>query len=194
MRRAVPVSRPDGAPVTAFLVALAVLAAGGVAGVAGIVAGGRRRYARANQIVPGTPTHAPAAWAGAHSEEARLHRRLRDAVAGLRADPALADPARADVALLDARVALERHALAVDDRLVAVAALPEPAGGEPLATVAAAVGAVESAVAALVTAHPAPDGRAELDRAMAEVDERLALLAAARAELGEGPPPRPSTG
>lgn len=141
-----------------------------VAGAVTVVRTGKRRYAEANEVVPGAATRAPAEWAGAHTPEARLHRRLRDAVQALRANPALDDAWS-----LDVRVSLEQRALAVDERLIAVAALPERLRVAPLADVAAAVDAVEDAVAALV-AGPEPAGRTGLDRAMADVEERVAKL------------------
>ena len=135
-----------------------------------VVRSQKDRYAKANEVVPGTATRAPAEWAGAHTAEARLHRRLRDAVAALRANPAMEDAYR-----MDARVSLEQHALAVDERLVAVAALPEGVRGDPLEAVSAAVDAVEAAVASLV-AGPVPEARTGLDQAMAEVESRVASL------------------
>ena len=153
--------------VIVFLV-LVVLAA--VVAATVVVRSGKRNYAKANEVVPGTATQAPAEWAGAHSPEARLHRRLRDAVEALRANPAMEDAWR-----MDARVSLEQHALTVDERLVAVAALPERVRVEPMASVAAAVEAVEAAAASLV-AGPGPEARSGLDRAMAEVDQWVAKL------------------
>lgn len=152
---------------TLLVLVLVLVAAVGVAG-AMVVRAQTRSFAAANELVPGTPTRAPAAWAGAHTPEARLHRRLRDAVAGLRANPALED-----AWALDARVALEQHALAVDERLIAVSALPERLRAEPLVEVASAVEAVEAAVASYITGPAQRDG---LDRAMAEVAERVASL------------------
>lgn len=128
----------------------------------------KRKFAEANVIVPGATTKAPAEWAGAHTPEARLHRRLRDAVAAVRANPAMEDAFR-----MDARVSLEQQALAVDERLIAVAALPEGVRTEPLASVATAVDAVEAAVAALVSG---PAAEASLDQAMTEVAARVAQL------------------
>jgi hypothetical protein len=158
--------------VTALLVVLVVVVVAMVAGAAVVVSSARRGYAAANQVVPGTATRAPSAWAGAHTPEALLHRRLRDAVAALRANPALED-----AWALESRVSLEQHALAVDERLVAVAALAETVRAEPLRTVADAVDAVEVAVASLATAGPGlerPDG---LDQAMTQVELRVAELA-----------------
>jgi len=153
--------------VVIVVVLLAVVVAAGVA----VMSSERKRYSAANEVVPGTATRAPAEWAGAHSPEARLHRRLRDAVAALRADPATED-----AWAMESRVSLEQHALAVDERLVAAAALPERVRAEPLAVLAAAVDAVEAAVASLRTGGPEVDRRSGLDRAMAEVQQRVAEL------------------
>jgi hypothetical protein len=158
--------------VSVLVVLLVVVVLAVVGGAAAVVSSGRRRFAAANEVVAGTPTPAPAAWAGAHSPEARLHRRLRDAVSALRANPGLED-----AWALESRVSLEQHALAVDERLVAVAALPEGVRAEPLGTVAAAVDAVEAAVASLATAGPGLDRHSGLDQAMAQVEARVAQLA-----------------
>ena len=152
---------------TALIVLLLVVASAVVAATV-VVRTNKRKFAEANVIVPGTETKAPAAWAGAHTPEARLHRRLRDAVAAVRASPAMEDAFR-----MDARVSLEQQALAVDERLIAVAALPEGVRAGPMASVAAAVDAVEAAVAALVAG---PEGTSSLDRAMVEVADRVAQL------------------
>jgi hypothetical protein len=128
----------------------------------------KRKFAEANVVVPGTGTTAPAEWAGAHTPEARLHRRLRDAVAAVRANPAMEDAFR-----MDARVSLEQRALEVDERLIAVAALPERVRAEPLASVSAAVDAVEAAVAELAAGT---ESRSQLDQAMAEVEQRVSRL------------------
>jgi hypothetical protein len=145
----------------------------------------RLKFTQANQVVPGVATRAPASWAGAHTPEARLHRRLRDAVASLRANASIGG-----VGLLEARVALEQQALAVDERLVVVASLPERTRPGQLAPVAEAVDAVEAAVASLLTAGPAldPARSADVERALADVRERVALLAEARTELDPGQP------
>ena len=150
------------------LVVLLVLVVSAVVAATVVVRTNKRKFAEANVIVPGTDTKAPAEWAGAHTPEARLHRRLRDAVTAVRANPAMED-----AFMMDARVSLEQQALAVDERLIAVAALPERVRSEPMASVAAAVDAVEAAVAALVAG---PQAKRTLDQAMVEVTERVALL------------------
>jgi hypothetical protein len=154
--------------VTTVVVVLVLLIASAAVAATVVVRTQRRKFAEANVVVPGTATKAPAEWAGAHTPEARLHRRLRDAVEAVRANPAMED-----AFMMDARVSLEQQALAVDERLIAVAALPERVRTEPLASVSAAVDAVEAAVAALVAG---PTERTGLDRAMAEVADRVTQL------------------
>lgn len=163
---------------------VALLALGAVVAVGVAVAAVARDRRRRNQVVPGTDTGAPASWAGAHTPEARLHRRLRDAVRAVRS---VADP---DGSLLAARVEVERAAVAVDEHLVALAALPEreTAGRMPVAR--AAVAAIESAAAAVADAGRggrvaiATAGPGRLP-AVAEATERVRLLEEAFAELDE---------
>lgn len=133
-------------------------------------------FSDANEIIPGVATNAPKAWAGAHSVEARLHRRLRDAMTALRANRSLDEPA-----LVEVREALEREALAVDDRLVAAAALPAKVRDEPLRQVGSAVEAIEGIVADIVLLRGPVGDRTE--QSIEQVRTRLALVAEARAEL-----------
>ena len=161
-----------------FLVGLIVVAVVAVVAVGLVWAlSGRARYRRDNEVVPGVATKAPGSWAGAHSPEAKLHRRLRDAVRGLHAS-ALPD----DVGLLEVRATLEQQALAVDERLVAVAALPQPVRAAPLAQVEAAVRAIEQASADL-TATLLEATTAGAGQLPAEVTQHLDAVAAARDEL-----------
>jgi hypothetical protein len=150
------------------VVVLLLLVASAVVAATVVVRTNKRKFTEANVIVPGTTTKAPAEWAGAHTPEARLHRRLRDAVVAVRANPAMED-----AFMMDARVSLEQQALAVDERLIAAAALPDGVRAEPMASVAAAVDAVEAAVAALVAG---PQAKSSLDQAMADVADRIAQL------------------
>ena len=159
---------------------LGVVAAVVVAATLAVARSVWKRYAASNVVVPGVDTAAPASWAGSHSAEARLHRRLRDAVASLAANPEIDR-----LGLLEARLALEHQAVSIDERLVAVAALPERVRPEPLAKLVAAVEAVEEAAGQLAATGPALDGRTALDEAMVRVEERVALLGAARAELDD---------
>lgn len=140
----------------------------------------RRKFRAANDVVPGVKSPAPSSWAGSHSPEARLHRRLRDAVAAVRA----AAPAGGDTAMTAPfRDSLEREALALDERLVAVAALPERVRGEPLEQLEGAVEALEDAAAVLTTSMGSgPQG---LPRTVADMSERLRLLGEARIEVDQ---------
>ncbi len=151
---------------TVVLVLVLFVAAAAVAATM-VVRSQKKSYARANEVVPGRATKAPAEWAGAHTPEARMHRRLRAAVEALRANPAMED-----AFMLDARVSLEEQAVSVDERLIATAALPEGVRAEPLARLAPAVDAVEAAVAALVSS---PE-RSGVEQAMADVAQRMAAL------------------
>lgn len=135
-------------------------------------------FSDANEVIPGVPTSAPKGWAGAHSVEARLHRRLRDSMTALRANAALDDPA-----LVDVREALQREAVAIDEQLVAAAALPPRVRDEPMRQITQAVESVEAAVAEVVLLRgPEHDSSRE---AIDQVRTRLALVEEARAELAD---------
>lgn len=135
-------------------------------------------FSDANEVVPGVPTRAPQSWAGGHNPEARLHRRLRDAMTSLREVTSNDQPTLADV-----RATLEREALAVDDVLVAVASLPKAQREGRLQKVTDAVEAIETAVAdVVVVTGPALD---DVHRSLDDVRTRLTLVAEARAELAD---------
>lgn len=110
---------------------------------------------RRAQLIPGMTTGVPDSWAGSHDPEPRLHRRIRDALAALRANPQL----EYDGILIDARVRLESAAAEFDARLVALSQLPAASKTDLLADAESAVGQLESAVAGLAadpeTAMPA---------------------------------------
>lgn len=134
-----------------------------------------RGYRAAGQVVPGVTSRAPRSWAGSHSPEARLHRRLRDVVTALQALP------HADATVMGGRAAVERHVLALDERLVAVAALPEAVRSEPMAQLTADVERLEAATAALAS-QLTQDGAAA-DEAFRELSEALSYLRDATAEI-----------
>src|SRR3954454_9310625 len=94
------------------VVVLVLFVAAVVVAATVVVRGQKKSYAQANEVVPGRATKAPAEWAGAHTPEARMHRRLRDAVDALRANPAMED-----AYMLAPRVSLRRQAGAVSGRL-----------------------------------------------------------------------------
>jgi len=160
---------------TSLVVALIVvlLAVGGGAGALAIRS--KRDYDAGNQVVPGVATKAPSSWGGAHTPEALLHRRLRGAV--------LASHQAASVGLGDARSTIEQAALALDDRLVAAAALPGPHREERIAALAPAVEALEQAVSSMSALPSGTAERGAMDQAVADVQVRLEALAQARAEV-----------
>lgn len=155
-----------------LVVVLAGLVVGGAAGALAVRA--RTERDERLEVVPGVRSGAPVAWAGAHTPEAKLHRRLGDAVRSMRASPGAAE-------LAEQRDALEQEALRIDARLVAVAALAEPHRSRSIEEVAGLVERYESAVAGLVTASLGERGT--LDAVIAESEIRLRALEAARAEV-----------
>lgn len=167
------------------LVGALVVAAVAVGAVA-LAVTSKRQYRAANEVIPGRPTNAPASWAGAHTPEARLHRRLADVVTALRSHPLLEE----GTGRLEARVAIEEQVAAIDEQLVAAAALPERVRAEPLAQVERQVEAVEQAAATLVGAGTA-DGPAAIEQQVDDVRRQLDDLARIRAELDARPPAMP---
>lgn len=166
-------------------IALALVAVSAAVAAALVVAV-RRRMRRGNEVVPGHPSPAPGSWARAHRPEAVLHRRLRDAMAALRTMPDIDGPSPGTAAELD------RYALALDHRIVAVAAVPERVRGPALARVTEDVEAIESAVGNLATQVGA--GSHRRDEAIRALIEHVARLDEARAEIdaldaGAVPPP-----
>lgn len=159
----------------AVLIAVAV-----IAGAAAIAFRSKRSFVESNEIVPGTATRAPTSWAGAHSPEAKLHRRLRDAVLAVRAEPTLTDPGSPG-----SRAILEQAALDIDDRLIAAAALPATHRDAAIGAVEPAVVALEDAIAKLATPAGAATSQQALDDAIGAVQSRLIALAEARAELDQ---------
>lgn len=142
-------------------------------------------FSDANEIVPGVPTNAPKGWAGAHSPEARMHRRLRDAVAGLQSNASLDAP---DMVAI--RADIEAQALAVDERLIAAAALSKAHREEPLRQIEEAVQSIEAAVASVVELRGPSMG--SIEQGLDDVRARLRHVEEAHAEL-EGLAPGSAT-
>ena len=161
---------------TWVLLALLVVAAAGIAMAGALATRARRDRASRLQVVPGVASRAPVAWAGAHSPEAKLHRRLGDAVRSMRAQPTWSGPMFAEQ-----RSALEAEAMRIDDRLVAIAALHGPQRAPAIEQVAGLVDRYEKAVADLVTASLGDP--ASLETVITESEIRLQALEEARAEV-----------
>ncbi len=172
-----------GVVVAVFAVVVLLAVAGLV--LAGVLAlRGRSSFERDSRLAPHLATSAPTSWAGSHDPEARLHRRLRDAVTALTANQAFDH----DGNLLDLRVELEHQAVALDEQLVATAALPLHVRAEPLERIAGAVEALERAVAELAGTSAA-EVAVRLDRAVEDLRTRTGLVAQARAALDALDPP-----
>ncbi len=158
-----------------LLLVLAVI--GGFAIALGMMS--RRDFKKQNQVVPGVESAAPAAWAGSHTPEARLHRRLRDAVTAAHTAADVSD------APLDAAIArIDAEAMALDERLVAAAALPSAHRNEAVGRLEPLVASLEGTVVALVERVSTTGGPAELtEKTLDDTDIALEALARAREEI-----------
>lgn len=159
------------------LVGLVLLVAALAAAIAYGAVRNKAAFGRQNEIVQGTASRAPAAWAGAHTAEARLHRRLRAVVDATRAQ------AVGGSGLGDVEQTVERGALEIDDRLIAAAALPAPHRDAAIAAIEPSVVALENAVAGAGAGSVPGAAPAAIDSAVVEVQDRLGAIAEARAEV-----------
>jgi hypothetical protein len=138
----------------------------------------KQEFAQQNEVVPGRPSPAPASWAGAHSREAKLHRRLGDAVKGARQNPRFVE-----LGLAPRMTAIEAEAVAIDERIVAAAALPAAHRESAIDPLEENVAALEGAIAELVTSVSVADSKVQLEAAVSAADIKLRALAEARAEV-----------
>jgi len=138
----------------------------------------KKDFAEQNEVVPGRPSPAPASWAGSHTREAKLHRRLGDAVRGARENPRFAE-----LGLGAQMTAIENEAVAIDERLVAAANLPKGHRDAAIDPLESSVDALEATIVELVTSVTVADSRAQLDAAVSSADIKLQALAEARAEI-----------
>lgn len=145
---------------TAILVVLLVLVVAAIGFGVALARKGKRQYAERTGG-PGLAPDVPREWAGAHSPEARLHRRLAAAARSLDAQPA------GDVVAIEQRVNIEQQILQTDQQLVAVAAVPGAGKAAGLAEIESLVDTIERAVAQLATTGVDMDmlkeNQAELD-------------------------------
>lgn len=122
------------------VIILVVLVA--VIGFAVALAGrGRRRAKEALGLSPALAAHVPPEWAGSHTLEAKLHRRLAATATSLSNLPMI------DAPEIEKRVAIEQQILQLDEQLVAAAAVPGARKAELLAELEPLVARVEAAVA-----------------------------------------------
>lgn len=162
-----------------MITALLVIAVVGIVGFGvALAVRSKQEFSAQNEIVPGVKSPAPASWAGAHSREAKLHRRLGDAVKGARQNPRFVE-----LGLAAQMKSIEAEALAVDERLVAAAALPESHREDAIDALEATVVELESTIADMVTGITVSDSKELLQEAVSAADIRLEALAKARAEV-----------
>lgn len=156
---------------------IAVVVAGVGFGVA-LAVRSKKEFAQQNEVVPGIASAAPASWAGAHSREAKLHRRLGDAVNG-----ALQNPRFIELGLAPQMKSIEAEALAIDERLVAAAGLPASQKDAAIDALEANVEELDATIADMVTGVTVADSKELLQEAVSVADIRLQALAQARAEV-----------
>ena len=162
-----------------LITGLLVLAVAAVVGFGvALAVRSRAEFTEQNQVVPGRRSPAPASWAGAHSREAKLHRRLGDAVKGARENPRFVE-----LGLAAQMNTLEAEAMAIDERLVAAASLPAAHRDAAIDPLDVHVVALEAAVAEMVTSITVADSKEQLEAAVSAADIKLQALAAARAEV-----------
>lgn len=138
----------------------------------------KQEFTEQNEVVPGRRSPAPASWAGAHSREAKLHRRLGEAVKAARANPRFVE-----LGLAAQTAAIEAEALAIDERLVAAAALPAAHRNAAIDPLEQHVVDLEATVVELVTSVSVSDSKEQLEAAVSAADIKLQALAEARAEI-----------
>ncbi|MBD0024428.1 hypothetical protein GII33_17125 [Gordonia pseudamarae] len=104
----------------------------------------RAQLQQSTQLYPGRSIEAPEGWALGHSPEARLFRRIRDALTPLHNAPGT------DISLIDGRVQIELAADDVAQRLVALSAVDRSVAEPVLARAEWWVGALESVTGRLI--------------------------------------------
>lgn len=152
----------------------------------------RRNAKKQLRVAKGVKSRAPANWVGAHSPEAKLHRRMVAAVSRLR------EAGRGDRSPTGSLALVEAEAVAIDEALVEAAALDSAAKADALIKLYDVVSSLESIVDRAVSAMAAtghrdhdgqsdsgaqPVGGADLERKVNEMDDRLRAIRAAYAEL-----------
>ena len=159
---------------TWVLVTLAIVVVAGVGFGWALLGDSRKQVRDYQQVVPGVGPKAPQEWVGGHAPEAKLHRRIRDAVKAAHAQPGVAHTSLAG---------LDAAAVALDERLIGAAALPASHRAAAVAEFEPLVARLEGSVASLATGAVAGSLGTAFDESMATVRSELDALAQARAEV-----------
>jgi hypothetical protein len=129
-----------------LLVILAVVVVGAVVTFAVMLARrSKAQLAAGVEVVPGMPAGAPPEWAGQHSPEAKMHRRLTSLARTLASAPL------SDAASIERKVGVEQRLQDLDRRLIALAVVPDAARRDAVAALNPEVAAVEAQIVALAT-------------------------------------------
>jgi len=145
-----------------MITALLVLTVAAVVGFGiALAVRSKHEFGEQNQVVPGRPSPAPASWAGSHSREAKLHRRLGDAVRGAHANPRFVE-----LGLAAQMQVIDAEAMAIDERLVAASALPAAHRDAAIDPLEANVVQLETTIADMVTSISVADSKQQLEQAV----------------------------
>jgi hypothetical protein len=98
--------------------------------------------------VPGMPTGAPPEWAGQHTPEAKMHRRLAGLARSLATIPL------GDAASIERRTTVEQHIQQLDQRLIGLAGAPDAARQAAVTALEPEVASAEAEVGRLATEPP----------------------------------------
>lgn len=149
----------------AIIIAAVVLIAVVAFGALFLARNSKRTYDKQAELFAGQPSTVPPQFGGSHDPEARLFRRLRDAIAALHGNEVFTG----DALMLDARVQIDLCAQRITDQLIAISRLAQSQKSDAVAPIEPKITGLESLAADLVTLT----GTKALDRA----ESTLALLA-----------------
>lgn len=124
------------------LLVVAVVASGALFAVA-LARRSKNQLAVGAEPLPGMPTGAPLEWAGQHTPEAKMHRRLVGLAQTVAALPL------GDAAAIERQVAVQHKIQELDRRLISFAVAPEPARREAVDGLEPEVAAAEAEVGTL---------------------------------------------
>lgn len=128
-----------------FVIVLLVVIGCGVAFTVALAKRSKAQLAAGAEPLPGMPTGAPREWAGQHTPEAKMHRRLVGLAQTLAALPL------GDAGAIERQVAAQHRIQELDRRLIALAAAPDSARREAVAGMEPEVAAAEAEVGKLAT-------------------------------------------
>lgn len=128
-----------------FVFVLLVVIGCGVAFMVALARRSKAQLAAGAETLPGMPTGAPMEWAGQHTPEAKMHRRLVGLAQTLAALPL------GDAVAIERQVAAQHRIQELDRRLIAFAAAPDAARREAVTAMEPEVTAAEAEVGKLAT-------------------------------------------